>query len=146
MITYKTGDIFDSAAQVITNPVNCVGVMGKGLALAFKGKFPEMFLDYKMKCQQGKVILGQPYLWESETVQILNFPTKQHWKQNSSLYDVENGLKYLAQNYTQMGISSVALPPLGCGLGGLNWKDVKSLINKHLGPLEDLDVYVYENK
>ena len=144
MITYKTGDIFQSNAQVITNTVNCVGVMGKGLALAYKKKFPAMFRDYKARCGKGDVNPGQPYIWEDDKTQILNFPTKRHWKQGSLLSDVEEGLKYLAKNYAQMGISSLALPPLGCGLGGLNWSDVKNLINKYLGPIEDLDVYVYE--
>lgn len=144
MITYKTGNIFNSSAQVITNTVNCVGVMGKGLALAYKKQYPEMFNDYKTKCSEGQVNPGQPYLWENAEVQVLNFPTKRHWKQASLLSDVEEGLKYLANNYGQMGISSVALPPLGCGLGGLNWADVKNLINKYLGSIEDLDVYVYE--
>lgn len=144
MIIYKTGDIFNSSAQVITNTVNCVGVMGKGLALVYKRKFPEMFSDYKAKCEKGEVKPGQPYLWEDDRVQVLNFPTKRHWKQNSILSDVEEGLKYLAQNYALMGISSLALPPLGCGLGALRWPDVKNLINKYLGDIEDLDVYVYE--
>jgi len=144
MITYKTGNIFNSSAQVITNTINCVGVMGKGLALAYKNKFPEMYNDYKQKCNEGQVKAGQPYLWENDQVQVLNFPTKRHWKQASLLEDVEEGLKYLASNYSDMGISSIALPPLGCGLGGLNWADVKNLINKYLGSIEDLDVYVYE--
>ena len=144
MITYKTGDIFKSNAQIITNTVNCVGVMGKGLALAYKKKYPEMFNDYKTRCEKGDVSPGRPYIWENDEVQILNFPTKRHWKQDSLLSDIEEGLKYLSQNYAQLGISSLALPPLGCGLGGLNWSDVKSLINKYLGPIEDLDVYVYE--
>lgn len=145
MITYKTGDIFQSSAQVITNTVNCVGVMGKGLAFVFKTKFPEMNEDYIKRCQEGLVKVGHPYLWENDNIQILNFPTKRHWKQDSFLSDIDSGLKYLADNYAQMGISSIALPPLGCGLGGLNWDDVKSLINKHLGSIEDLDVYVYES-
>ena len=116
MITYKTGDIFQSNAQVITNTINCVGVMGKGLALAYKKKYPAMFSDYKARCDKGDVNPGQPYLWEDEKTQILNFPTKRHWKQNSLLSDVEEGLKYLAEKYAQMGISSLALPPLCCGL------------------------------
>lgn len=145
MIIYKTGNLFNSNAQVITNTVNCVGVMGKGIALQFKNKFPEMFLDYKRKCDSGELKLGRPYLWTSGEVQVLNFPTKGHWKENSNLQDIESGLKYLAENYEKLEINSIALPPLGCGNGGLNWKDVKNLINKYLGPLELLDVYVYES-
>ena len=144
MITYKTGNLLQSSAQVLTNTVNCVGVMGKGIALQFKNNFPEMFEDYKKKCDKGEVKLGQPYLWDNGKVQILNFPTKGHWKENSHLENIEAGLKYLAENYESMGINSVSLPPLGCGNGGLQWKDVKNLINKHLGCLDMLDVYVYE--
>ncbi|MCP4911482.1 MAG: macro domain-containing protein [Oligoflexia bacterium] len=144
MIIYKTGNIFNSSAQVITNPVNCVGVMGKGLALKFKAKFPNMFSDYMEKCSSGELKPGHPYLWEDDFSQILNFPTKRHWKQKSQLKDIEEGLNYLAQNYSSMGISSIAFPPLGCGLGGLQWSDVKPLINKYFEDLPDLDVYVYE--
>lgn len=145
MIIYKTGNIFNSNAQVITNAINCVGVMGKGIALQFKNKFPEMFLDYKKKCENKEVKLGVPYLWNNGQVQILNFPTKGHWRDNSSLGDIELGLRYLAENFEKLEINSIALPPLGCGNGGLNWNDVKMLIDRHLGPLELLDVYVYES-
>ncbi len=144
MVTFVKGDIFKSTAQVITNAVNCVGVMGKGVALEFKNRYPQMFNDYKTKCDQNDVKPGQPYLWEDDTVQVLNFPTKRHWRDNSLLQDVEYGLKYLACSYEQMGIQSIAMPALGCGLGGLQWSEVQPLIVKHLGALPDLDVYVYE--
>ena len=87
--------------------------------------------------------LGMPYLWENDEAQILNFPTKGHWQGNSRLVDIENGLKFLAENYAQLGIYSLALPPLGCGLGGLKWNDVRPFIEKHLSPIADLEVYVY---
>lgn len=144
MITYKQGNIFSSNAQVITNTVNCVGVMGKGLALEFKQRFPDMFMDYQSKCEKGQVTVTTPYLWDNGKVQILNFATKKHWKDNSNLNDIKSGLLYLAQNYDEMGISSIALPPLGCGLGGLRWSDVKTLIEEILGSIHDLDVFVYE--
>ena len=144
MVTFVHGNIFESSAQVITNPVNCVGVMGAGLALLFKNKFPAMFEDYKVLCKNKSVIPGKPYLWENDQVQVLNFPTKRHWQDQSLLKDIEDGLQYLASHYEEMGLQSLALPPLGCGLGGLNWPDVRSLIEKHLGPLSDLEVYVYE--
>jgi O-acetyl-ADP-ribose deacetylase (regulator of RNase III) len=124
--------------------VNCVGVMGKGIALTFKKQFPAMFEDYRARCEKGNVRPGAPYIWENDEVQILNFPTKRHWRQNSLLEDIESGLKYLRDNYADMGITSLALPPLGCGNGGLNWSEVKNLINKYLGSLEDIDIYVYE--
>lgn len=144
MVTFVKGDIFKSPAQVLTNTVNCVGVMGKGVALEFKNRYPQMFGDYKLKCDQGEVKPGQPYLWEDDSAQVLNFPTKRHWRDNSLLQDVEDGLKYLAASYEKMGVQSLAMPALGCGLGGLKWSDVQPLIAKHLGSIPDLDVYVYE--
>lgn len=146
MVTYVTGDIFRSPAQVITNTVNCVGVMGAGIALEFKKRYPDLFNDYKQRCQKGEVIAGRPYLFENDKVQVLNFPTKRHWKNNSDINDIEDGLKYLAEHHADMGIFFLALPPLGCGLGGLEWASVKTLIDKHLGPLPDLEVLVYEPK
>ncbi len=146
MVTYTEGNIFESSAQVITNPINCVGVMGKGLALQFKQKYPQMFADYKARCAKREVKLGEPYLWDDEYVQILNFPTKDQWQQKSKLSYIEDGLKFIAENYTLLGIHSLALPPLGCGLGGLSWDEVQPLIEKYLGPLADLEVYVYVPK
>jgi O-acetyl-ADP-ribose deacetylase (regulator of RNase III) len=144
VVTFVKGDIFKSPAQVLTNTVNCVGVMGKGVALEFKNRYPQMFGDYKSKCDQGKVKPGQPYLWEDDSAQVLNFPTKRHWRDSSLLQDVEDGLKYLAASYEQMGIQSIAMPALGCGLGGLEWSEVQPLFVKYMGTLPDLDVYVYE--
>ena len=144
MVTFVKGDIFKSPAQVLTNPVNCVGVMGKGLALEFKHRYPQMFGDYKSKCNQGKVIPGEPYLWENDSTQVLNFPTKRHWRDSSLIQDIEDGLKYFAASYEKMGIQSIAMPALGCGLGDLKWSEVQLLIVKYLGDLPDLDVYVYE--
>jgi O-acetyl-ADP-ribose deacetylase (regulator of RNase III) len=144
MTQYLTGDIFSSPAQVITNAVNCVGVMGAGLALEFKKRFPRLNADYEARCKRGDVSPGRPYLYEDDDIQVLNFPTKRHWQDNSRLEDIEEGLKYLAAHHAHMGIFFLALPPLGCGLGGLNWTEVKSLIEKHLGGLADLEVLVYE--
>jgi len=144
VVTFVKGDIFKSPAQVLTNTVNCVGVMGKGVALEFKNRYPQMFNDYKARCDQGNVKPGQPYLWEDDSAQVLNFPTKRNWRDNSLLKDIEDGLKHFAGSYEQMGIQSIAMPALGCGLGGLKWSEVQPLIVKHLGALPDLDVYVYE--
>lgn len=144
MVTYVQGDIFQSPAQVLTNTVNCVGVMGKGVALEFKNRYEGLFDSYKALCDKNAVIPGKPYLWENDQVQILNFPTKRHWKDDSRLDDIEAGLKYLAANYATMGIDSLAMPALGCGNGGLNWNDVQPLIEKYLGSIIDLDVYVYQ--
>lgn len=144
MVTFVTGNMFDSPAQVITNPVNCVGATGKGLSLEFERRYPELSLDYKERCNKGLVKPGFPYLWENEATQILNFPTKRHWRGRSQIEDIEVGLKYLASRYQEMGIYTLALPALGCGHGGLEWKEVKPLIEKHLGPISDLEVFVYE--
>lgn len=144
MVTYVQGDIFQSPAQVLTNTVNCVGVMGKGVALEFKNRYEGLFDAYKALCDKNAVMLGKPYLWENDLVQILNFPTKRHWRDDSRLEDIETGLKYLAANYATMGIDSLAMPALGCGNGGLNWNDIQPLIDKYLGSIVDLDVYVYQ--
>ena len=144
MITFVRGNLFDSPAQVLCNTVNCVGVMGKGIALDFKQRYPQMFEDYKARCSIGNVKPGTPYLWEDERVQILNFPTKRHWRDNSLIQDIELGLAYLAQHYTELGIHSIAMPPLGCGNGGLDWNVVKPLITRYLSHIPDLEVFVYE--
>lgn len=144
MVTFSSGDIFNSSAQVLTNTINVVGVMGAGIALEFKRRYPVMFEDYQRRCSEGKVRPGEPYLWEDDHVQILNFPTKRHWRDSSQLSDIEAGLSYLATHYQQMGIYTLALPPLGCGLGGLRWDQVRPLIQKYLGPLPDLEVVVFE--
>ncbi len=143
MIVVIDGNIFDSPAQVITNTVNCVGVMGKGIALEFKSRFPAMFNDYKARCNSGRLLIGEPYLWEDSEVQILNFPTKRHWRDKSRLEDIDSGLRYLSKNYKEMGIYTLALAPLGCGNGGLNWIDVLSLMTYHLGEIPDLEVFAY---
>ncbi|MCB9024754.1 MAG: macro domain-containing protein [Bdellovibrionaceae bacterium] len=143
MITYLTGNIFESKAQVITNAVNCKGVMGKGLAAQFKTKFPEMYDDYKAKCDKKNLRIGEPYLWLGDETEILNFPTKDDWKQPSKLEYIDSGLKYLANHYQEIGISTIAMPALGCGLGGLEWSEVSSLIEKYFGDLPDIEVFVY---
>lgn len=137
------GDLFDSQAQTLVNTVNCVGVMGKGVAELFKRRFPEMFEDYKRRAERKAVRLGEPYLYRhSSGLQIVNFPTKGHWRSPSRLADIERGLDYLAAHVAEWGITSLALPPLGCGNGGLNWSEVGPLIwNKlHRLPI-DVDVY-----
>lgn len=126
MITVTEGDIFESKCQTLVNPVNCVGVMGAGLALAFKQRFPAMFLDYQDRCKRHQVRLGEPYLFShgSGTL-ILNFPTKDHWKDDSYLSDIMSGLESLrSMIFYDPKIYSVAMPALGCGLGGLSWSDV----------------------
>jgi O-acetyl-ADP-ribose deacetylase (regulator of RNase III)/uncharacterized protein YwgA len=137
------GDMFASNAQTLVNTVNCVGVMGKGVALKFKERFPAMFEDYARRCERKAVKLGEPYLYEIETgPKILNFPTKNHWRSPSRLDDIERGLEYLAAHHQDWNISSIAMPPLGCGNGGLEWSEVGPLIYRKLRGLPiDIEVY-----
>lgn len=137
------GNIFESHAQTLVNTVNCVGVMGKGIALEFKKKYPEMFEDYKKKCEEGKVKPGIPYLYEdSRGTAILNFPTKQHWRSPSKYSYIVEGLDYFRGHYKEWNIRSIAFPPLGCGNGGLEWSDVGPLMYMKLADL-DIDVEIY---
>ncbi len=125
-------DILKSKAQTLVNTVNCVGIMGKGIALEFKNRFPEMFKDYVQRCEHHKVRIGQPYIYKSLFgQQILNFPTKDHWKSISKVSDIEQGLDFLLAHYKEWGITSIAIPPLGCGNGQLEWKVVGPLIYEH---------------
>lgn len=122
MVKLIKGDIFSSKAQTLVNTVNCVGVMGKGLALQFKKMFPEMYRDYEERCQRRGVKPGRPYLYKPLIEPwILNFPTKDHWRSVSRLDDIVDGMEYLLKNYKEWDISSIAMPPLGCGNGQLDW-------------------------
>ena len=137
------GDLFESKAQTLVNTVNCVGVMGKGVALEFKKRFPAMFEDYVARCERKQVKLGIPYLYRDvQGRTIVNFPTKDHWRSPARLSDIEQGLDYFAKHIFEWGVSSVAMPPLGCGNGGLEWAEVGPLIYRKLNQLP-IDVEVY---
>ena len=143
MFKAQIGDLFESQAQTLVNTVNCVGVMGKGVAEKFKQRFPEMFEDYKRRTDHKAVRLGEPYLYlDSSGVQIVNFPTKDHWRSPSRLADIERGLDYLAKHAEDWNITSMALPPLGCGNGGLDWSEVGPLIYSKLHNLP-IEIAVY---
>lgn len=134
------GDLLGSKAQTLVNTVNCVGVMGKGIALAFKKRFPEMFQDYVERCRAGEVNLGRPYLYKQFAGPwILNFPTKGHWRDVSKLSDIVAGLEHVREHYKSWGIESLAVPPLGCGNGQLDWTVVGPTLHRHL---KDLDIPV----
>ena len=136
MVEIVTGDLFTSDAQTLVNTVNCAGVMGKGLALAFKRRFPDMFGDYKDRCAHGQVRLGEPYLFRRPTPpHILNFPTKDHWRSPSKLEDIVAGVRYLQRHYGEWGITSLAVPALGCGLGQLDWATVGPTLQRLFGEL-----------
>ncbi len=137
MVRILVGDIFKSKMQTLTNTVNCVGVMGKGIALEFKKRFPDMYADYEDRCKRKEVKLGKPYLFNRLIPPwILLFPTKEHWRSVSSLPAIEKGLFHLKANYKKWGITSIAVPPLGCGLGELEWNIVGPTLYKHLKELE----------
>lgn len=141
-IKYRKGDIFESEAQVIVNTVNCQGVMGKGLALAFKERYPAMFAVYKEECKTGKLRIGRPSLYKDSTPWILNFPTKDKWKANSRLEYLDKGLKYFVTNCKRAGIKSIAFPKLGAQNGKLEWDEVGPLMAKYLSTL-NIEVYIY---
>jgi len=137
------GDLFSSQAQTLVNTVNCVGIMGKGVAQEFKKRYPAMFEDYVARCARKEVRLGQPYLYKDPAGKlIINFPTKDHWRSPSRLSDVERGLDYFLLHYREWSIKSIAFPPLGCGNGGLHWSEVGPLIYEKLYRLS-IDVEVY---
>jgi O-acetyl-ADP-ribose deacetylase (regulator of RNase III)/uncharacterized protein YwgA len=136
IIAVKKGDLLQSQAQTLVNTVNTVGVMGKGIALEFKKRFPDMFKDYESRCEAGLVRLGEPYLYRTLLPPwIINFPTKQHWRAVSRLSDIERGLQYMAEHLGAWGVESLAVPPLGCGHGQLEWAVVGPTIYRHLDEL-----------
>lgn len=141
-IQYLKGDIFDSKAQVIVNTVNCQGVMGKGLALAFKERFPDMFTAYQQDCKSGKLHIGRPTIYTRSKPWILNFPTKNYWRYPSKLEYLEKGLEFLVAHYKTVGITSIAFPKLGAQNGKLSWDEVGPLMAKYLSQF-DIDVYIY---
>jgi O-acetyl-ADP-ribose deacetylase (regulator of RNase III)/uncharacterized protein YwgA len=127
------GDMFASDMQTIVNTVNCVGIMGKGIAQIFRKKYPVMFQDYAERCRRGEVHLGEPYHYKDLAgASIVNFPTKGHWRAATRLEDVESGLDYFVRHFRSWGITSVAFPPLGCGNGGLEWATVGPLMYSKL--------------
>lgn len=138
------GDIFNSKSQTLVNTVNCVGIMGKGIAAEFKKRYPEMAEDYLVRCQKGEVRPGVPYVSKSSLFapQVINFPTKSHWRAASRVEDIEKGLKILVSKYKEWGVESIAMPPLGCGNGQLLWETVGPLIYKYLSKL-DIPVKLY---
>lgn len=148
MIEYKTGDILAEEAEALVNTVNCVGVMGRGIALQFKKAFPENFNAYAKACKRGEVQPGRMFVYETGQLTsprlIINFPTKRHWRGASRLSDIEPGLAALVTEIKARGIRSIAIPPLGSGLGGLNWADVRAAVEAALAPLADVSVTVFE--
>ena len=148
MIEFKRGDLFTEDAEALVNTVNCVGVMGRGVALQFKQRFPENFKSYAAACKRGDVQPGRMYMFETGELGnprfIVNFPTKRHWRGKSRMSDITLGLTALRSVIQEHGIRSIAVPPLGSGLGGLNWTDVRKHIIGALENLEETRVVVFE--
>lgn len=148
MIRFTTGDILAADAEALVNTVNCVGIMGRGIALQFKNEYPANFDAYAAACAREDVQPGRMFIFETRRLTnpkyIVNFPTKRHWKGKSRIEDIDAGLKALAEEIQSRGIRSIAIPPLGSGLGGLNWNDVRPRIVAALEGLGDVEVIVYE--
>lgn len=147
-IELRTGDILKADAEAIVNTVNCVGIMGRGIALQFKKAFPANFRAYALACEEGEVQPGRMFVFDTGAFTnpryIINFPTKRHWKGKSRIEDIDSGLIALAQEVRERGIKSIAIPPLGAGLGGLDWNDVRPRIEAALRDVPDLDVLIYQ--
>ncbi len=150
MIKYITGDIFKAEVEAIVNTVNCVGVMGRGIALQFKKRFPENFKVYETACKQDEVKPGHMFVYDTGSFVnprfVINFPTKRHWRGKSRMADIDSGLLDLARVIQEHKIRSIALPPLGCGLGGLEWSEVRGRIEQTLSDLTDVEIVVFEPK
>ncbi|MCR8848156.1 macro domain-containing protein [Rossellomorea sp. SC111] len=150
MIIYEKGDLFKQINRVeaIINTVNCVGVMGKGIALEFKKRYPENFQLYKTKCAKKELTIGNSFVYEipnSDTTNfIINFPTKKHWRNPSKIEYIEEGLDNLIKLLVEYNIKSLAMPALGCGNGNLDWNNVKPLIEKKLQPLKNVKIFIFE--
>lgn len=148
MIELRTGDILQADVEALVNTVNCVGIMGRGIALQFKNSFPENFKAYETACERGEVQPGRMFVYETGHLTnpryIINFPTKRHWRGKSRMEDIDSGLEALVKEIRVRKIRSIAIPPLGAGLGGLDWPKVRGKIEAALRDLSDVQVLVYE--
>jgi O-acetyl-ADP-ribose deacetylase (regulator of RNase III) len=147
MLAVTRGDLLRADVEALVNPVNCAGVMGKGLAAQFRRAFPENMAAYRAACERGEVRPGRMLTVATGRDRprfIINFPTKRHWRDASRLDDIDAGLAALADELRAWKIRSLAVPPLGCGLGGLDWDEVRPRIQRALAPLTDVHVLIYE--
>jgi O-acetyl-ADP-ribose deacetylase (regulator of RNase III) len=148
MMKFVQGNLLRARTEALVNTVNTVGVMGKGIALMFKEAFPANFRAYEAACEEKRVQVGKMFVTETAALEgprwIINFPTKKHWRQPSKLEWIKEGLQDLRKIVADLKIRSIALPPLGSGNGGLDWKDVRAEVERALGDLEDVEVLVYE--
>jgi O-acetyl-ADP-ribose deacetylase (regulator of RNase III) len=150
MIEFRSGDILKDESEALVNTVNCVGIMGRGIALQFKDAYPDNFKFYVTACQRNEVQPGRMLVFETGRLSppryIINFPTKRHWRGKSRIEDIQAGLQTLVEEIHARGIRSIAIPPLGSGLGGLDWATVKPYIEDAATKLGDVRVLVYEPK
>jgi len=148
MLEFKEGNLLEEQAEALVNTVNCVGVMGKGIALQFKQAYPENFRQYAKACRAGEVQPGRMFTVPTGKLfnprYIINFPTKSHWKNKSKIEDIKSGLVALVAEVQRLGLTSIAVPPLGCGNGGLNWVEVKPLIASAFAQLSNVQVIIFE--
>lgn len=148
MIKITHGDILSANTDAIVNTVNCVGVMGKGLALQFKKAYPDNYETYKLACEHKAIRTGKMFTFmrksQSNPKYIINFPTKQHWRDPSKIEFIDDGLIDLVRVVPYLSIKSIAIPPLGCGLGGLEWSVVLPKIKEAMMSLNDVDILIYE--
>ena len=148
MLELKRGNLLEEKTEALVNTVNCVGVMGRGIALQFKRAFPENFKQYQKACKNGEVKPGQMFIVDMGVLlnprYIINFPTKRHWRQKSRVEEIQAGLVALVEEVKAHKIKSIAIPPLGCGNGGLDWNDVKPLIVQAFEALSDVEVILFE--
>ena len=148
MIRMTQGDLLEAKVDALVNTVNTVGVLGKGIALMFKERFPANFRAYARACKSGELGIGRMFVTRNEELfgpaWIINFPTKTEWRRNSRLEWIELGLKDLVRTIEKERIRSIAIPPLGCGNGGLDWSEVRPLIQAALGRIDDLEAVIYE--
>lgn len=144
---YRQGDILQAEADALVNTVNCVGIMGRGIALQFRNAFPANFKAYKAACDREQVRPGRMFVHETGQLNprfIINFPTKRHWRGKSRMQDIESGLVALVAEIRERGIQSIALPPLGCGLGGLDWNEVRPRIEAALAEVPEVRTIIFE--
>lgn len=148
MIDFVDGDILSDKSDALVNTVNCVGIMGRGMALQFKNAYPENFKAYEKACKAGAVVPGKMFVFDTGDLfgvrWIINFPTKRHWRGASKIEDIESGLKDLKSVIRSLGIKTISLPPLGCGLGGLNWSEVKALIVNEMEEFQDVKIQIHQ--
>ena len=148
MIEPATGNLLDADAEALVNTVNCAGVMGKGIALQFKQAFPANFKAYESACKAGEVLPGRMFIFDNGRLinpqYIINFPTKRHWRESSHIGDIRSGLTALAADVRRLGVRSIAIPALGCGLGGLDWREVRPSIEDAFSELSDVRILLYE--